>query len=210
MHLVVGLGNPGTEYEDHRHNVGFMVADELAGRWKMAAFKTRFGALMTLGELAKVPAVAAQAVRDGAAGSESSHRVALVKPMEFMNLSGNAVQRAASFYQVEPKNIIVLHDDIDLEYGRLKVKAGGGHGGHNGLRSITDHLGPAFLRVRIGVGHPGSKDRVIGHVLGPFSKSERAELPFVIGQAADAVDAIVNEGVTPAMNRFNQEDKKKR
>ena len=129
--------------------------------------------------------------------------MAVLKPLEYMNLSGQAVQRAAAFYQVDDKHVIVVHDEIDLEFGRIKVKAGGGHGGHNGLRSLHEHIGPAYLRVRCGVGHPGHKDRVIGHVLGPFSRAEQKELPFLVGAAADAVETIVKDGPIAAMNRFN-------
>jgi PTH1 family peptidyl-tRNA hydrolase len=183
---VVGLGNPGREYQDHRHNIGFMVVGELAGRLGLGPFKAKFG-----GELA--------------VGEARGQKLALLRPLEFMNHSGQAVQRAAAFYQVDPGHIVVVHDEIDLEFGRLKLKAGGGHGGHNGLRSITEHLGPAFVRVRCGVGHPGHKDRVVGHVLGPFSKAEQKELPFLVGAAADAVEAIIEGGLLAAMNRFNVE-----
>lgn len=184
MYLVVGLGNPGPEYRDHRHNIGFMVADELAERWHLGPLKSKFGGVLGLGEA-------------------HGKKLVLLKPMEFMNVSGQAVQRAAAFYQVQPHEVIVIHDEIDLDFGVLRVKAGGGHGGHNGLRSIAEQIGPAFLRVRVGVGHPGHKERVVGHVLGPFSRIEREELPFVVGEAADAVDTLLAEGATTAMNRYN-------
>jgi PTH1 family peptidyl-tRNA hydrolase len=184
LFLVVGLGNPGREYESSRHNIGFMLADALAGRWRLGPWKSKFGGLIDLGE-------------------SRGERIALLKPMEFMNVSGMAVQRAAAFYQVDARQVIVIHDDIDLELGRIKVKVGGGHGGHNGLRSITEQIGPAFVRVRAGVGHPGDKERVVGHVLGPFSKAEQKELPFLIDKGADAVESIVHEGASEAMNRFN-------
>ncbi|HZU84458.1 MAG TPA: aminoacyl-tRNA hydrolase [Polyangiaceae bacterium] len=184
MFLIVGLGNPGSEYAGSRHNVGFLVADELAARFRIGPLKAKFGGEIGLGEARGV-------------------RVALLKPMEYMNVSGPPVQRAAAFYQVEPKDIVVLHDDIDLEFGRLKVKVGGGHGGHNGLRSLVEHVGPAFIRVRCGVGHPGHKERVVGHVLGGFGKAEQKELPLLVGAAADAVETIIEKGVVAAMNRFN-------
>ena len=186
MFLIAGLGNPGRDYQDNRHNIGFMVADELALRWRLGGFKSKFGGELGSGEPAGL-----------------GERVALCKPMEFMNLSGGAVQRAAAFFQVDAAQVIVVHDEIDLEFGRIKVKQGGGHGGHNGLRSMSEHLGPGYLRVRCGVGHPGHRDRVVGHVLGPFSKAEQKELPFLIGEAADAVEAIVKDGPLRAMNRFN-------
>lgn len=123
--------------------------------------------------------------------------------MEFMNVSGPPVQRAAAFFQVTPAQVIAVHDDIDLEFGRLKVKVGGGHGGHNGIRSLAETIGPAFIRVRCGVGHPGSKERVVGHVLGNFSKAEQKDLPNLVDDASDAVEQIVKEGVVAAMNRWN-------
>jgi len=132
----------------------------------------------------------------------------VLKPMEYMNLSGQAVQRTMAFYQVDEKHVVVVHDEIDLEFGRIKVKVGGGHGGHNGLRSVSEQIGPAYVRVRCGVGHPGHKDRVVGHVLGPFSRAEQKELPFLVGGAADAVEAIVREGPIAAMNRFNVDKSK--
>jgi PTH1 family peptidyl-tRNA hydrolase len=190
LFLVAGLGNPGPDYADHRHNIGFIVADALASRWRLGALKTKFGAEVGQGEL-------------------GGTRVVLVKPKEYMNLSGGPVQRTADFFQVQPKDIIVIHDDIDLDFGRLKVKVGGGHGGHNGIRSIAGALGPAFIRVRCGVGHPGSKERVVGHVLGAFSKAEQKELPLVVGDAADAVELVIQQGVTAAMNRYNATAKEK-
>ena len=185
MFLVVGLGNPGEEYASHRHNVGFMVLDELCGRWRIGPLKQKFG-----GEQAK--------------GTIHEREVIALRPLRYMNVSGEAVQAAASFFQIEPRDVIVIHDDIDLEFGRLKVKVGGGHGGHNGVRSISEHLGPAFLRVRVGVGHPGHKERVIGHVLGPFTKAEQKELGPMVANAADAVETLIKEGAAFAMNKFNQ------
>lgn len=161
-----------------------MVADEIARRSRLPTMKSKFGGEYATGEVA-------------------GQRAAVLKPMEFMNCSGPPTQRAAAFFQVQPKDVIVLHDEIDLDFGRIKVKVGGGHGGHNGLRSLHEQLGPDYVRVRCGVGHPGHKDRVVGHVLGPFSKAEQKELPFLIGAAADAVEAIVKDGSLAAMNRFN-------
>ena len=178
---MVGLCNPGREYADTRHNIGFMVADELCRRWQLGVWKNKFG-----GEIA-----------------QKGDQIAL-KPLEYMNLSGQAVQRAAQFYKVSPTEIIVIHDEIDLPFGKLRVKAGGGHGGHNGLRSISENIGETYLRVRCGISKPiGGKERVTGHVLGGFSKAEREELPFLVGGAADAVEMIVNKGVTAAMNKMN-------
>lgn len=164
-----------------------MVIDELCTRFKLPAgsHKGKFGSEVF------------QADRGG-------QRVYLQKPMEFMNVSGQAVGRLSAFFRIEARETLIVHDDIDLPFGRIKVKAGGGHGGHNGLRSISDAIGPAYLRVRCGVGKPaGGKERVVGHVLSPFSKAEKKELPFLITGAADAVEAIMDRGATFAMNKFN-------
>jgi PTH1 family peptidyl-tRNA hydrolase len=185
--LVTGLGNPGPDYSDNRHNIGFMVIDELCTRWNipLGSLKGKFGSEV------------AQADRLG-------QRVHLQKPMEFMNVSGMAVQRVSAFFRIDVRETLIVHDDIDLPFGRVKVKIGGGHGGHNGLRSISEAIGPAYLRVRCGVGKPaGGKERVVGHVLSPFSKAEKKELPFLIGAAADAVEAILEKGATFAMNKYN-------
>lgn len=181
MLLIVGLGNPGREYEHTRHNIGFMVVDELARRWGVAGWRDKFG-----GELAQ-------------------HKdVVMLKPQEYMNVSGQAVQRTQAFYKIEPKDTVVIHDEIDLPFGKLRVKVGGGHGGHNGLRSIIQMTGDAFIRVRCGVGKPnGGKDKVTGHVLGGFSKAEQTELPFLVGGAADAVQMVLDKGTTIAMNKVN-------
>jgi len=181
MWLVVGLGNPGEEYERTRHNIGFMVADELARRWKAPGWREKFG-----GEIAQ------------------TQDIVVLRPQEYMNVSGQAVQRTQAFYKIEPSHTIVVHDEIDLPFGKLRVKVGGGHGGHNGLRSIIQMSGDAFVRVRCGVGKPdGGKERVTGHVLGGFSKAEQNELPFLIGGAADAVQMVLDKGATAAMNKVN-------
>jgi PTH1 family peptidyl-tRNA hydrolase len=184
MWMVVGLGNPGPKYERTRHNVGFRVADELVRRHGMSWKGSKLG-----GEVAT-----------GAVGRE---RAVLLKPMEFMNLSGFAVQRAAQFHEVEPKQIVVVHDEIDLDPGVLRLKSAGGHGGHNGLRSIIEQLGTAeFLRVRVGVGKPpGPSDEknVAGWVLAPFTE----DVAPLVERAADATEAILDKGIAAAMNTFN-------
>jgi peptidyl-tRNA hydrolase, PTH1 family len=178
--LVVGLGNPGREYAVTRHNIGFMVVDEWVRRLGLANWRTKFG-----GELLQ------------------KDEIVVLKPMEFMNVSGAAVQRTQQFFKIAPKDTVVIHDEIDLDFGRLKVKVGGGHGGHNGLRSITENIGADFIRVRCGVGKPDHKEKVVGHVLSGFSKSEQQELPFLVGEAADAVELIITKGTTAAMNKVN-------
>ncbi|HEY0328660.1 MAG TPA: aminoacyl-tRNA hydrolase [Rhodopseudomonas sp.] len=154
MRLLVGLGNPGAKYQGNRHNIGFMVLDEMARRHGFSPWRRRFQ-----GETA-----------DGTVGGE---RVTLLKPLTYMNDSGRAVQDAASFFKLGLPDIIVVHDEIELPAAKLRVKVGGGIAGHNGLRSISAHVGNDYRRVRIGVGHPGAKELVHGHVLNDFAKSER-------------------------------------
>jgi PTH1 family peptidyl-tRNA hydrolase len=185
MWLIVGLGNPGREYAANRHNAGFMVVDELARRVGGLSFRSKFG-----GHLAEARLGGDKAV--------------LLKPQSFMNCSGQVVAPAARFFDVPPDHLVVIHDELDLDFGRLKVKVGGGHGGHNGLRSIFADLGtPEFVRVRLGIGRPPPRMEGADYVLQNFSKVEGRELPFLLGDAADAVELILQAGVTSAMNRFN-------
>lgn len=189
MWLVVGLGNPGSQYAGNRHNLGFMVVDELARRWKAGPPRAKFGAELAEGEL----------------GGE---RVLLCKPMEFMNASGQAVARVAQFWKVAPASTVVVYDELDLPFGRLRLAPGGGAGGHNGLRSlIADWGSPDFNRVRAGVGRPAPGRDAAGHLLSDFSKAEAPEVPLLISEAADAVEAVVKGGIGPAMNRFNGKKK---
>ena len=183
--LVVGLGNPGDEYARTRHNVGAETVELLA---------KRHGASLRKGK----ERARADQVRIG------PELVALAIPLTYMNDSGLAVSALARRYGVEPEQIVIVQDELDLPVGALKVKNGGGLAGHNGLRSITAHLhSDAFLRVRIGVGKPVSKEHGADHVLKKFSKRERTEIDVIIEQAADAVECIVSDGVDAAMNRFN-------
>jgi PTH1 family peptidyl-tRNA hydrolase len=185
MHLVVGLGNPGDEYRDNRHNVGFMVVDELLARARGSALRAKFGA-----ELAEV--------------TLSGKRVLLCKPMEFMNVSGQSVARVAGFWKIPVADTIVVHDELDVPFGRLKLAAGGGPGGHNGVRSLIADLGdPNFPRVRFGIGRPAPGRDGAGYVLSDFSRAEAKELPDLRMLAADAVEAILTGGVAAAMNKFN-------
>jgi PTH1 family peptidyl-tRNA hydrolase len=182
--LVVGLGNPGREHERDRHNVGWLVADELArrmdGRWR-AKFS---------GRLAEVRL--------------DSLRLALLEPETFMNDSGRSVAAATRFFKAEPESLLVVHDDVDLEPGRLQARAGGGLAGHNGLRSLAQALGTQeFLRLRIGVGRPGRGDprSVADYVLSPFELEE--DVGALVSRAADAVETVAREGVEAAQQRFN-------
>jgi PTH1 family peptidyl-tRNA hydrolase len=191
VHLVVGLGNPGKKYERTRHNVGFMVAERLVRSHALPDFKEKFGGVWTKGELTH--------------GGKRSP-VALLLPQTFMNLSGESVQPAAAFLHVEPSNIIVIHDEIDLPWQDVRLKVGGGHAGHNGLRSIIQRLGtPEFVRVRVGVGRPppGFRGDVADYVLHDFDASERAELPAILERACVAVEKILVGGIQSAMNTTN-------
>lgn len=183
--LVVGLGNPGPEYAKTRHNVGAEVVELLA---------KRHGAKLKKG---KERALVDEVRVEGA-------RVALAIPLTYMNDSGDAVRLLAHRYGVEPEQIVIVQDELDLPVAALKLKAGGGLAGHNGLRSIKSHLhSDAFLRVRIGVNKPASKTQGADHVLNKFGKRERAEIDVTLERAADAVEAIVRDGITTAMNTFN-------
>lgn len=188
MWVIAGLGNPGRRYEKTRHNVGFEVLDELCRRHMQTGFRTKFGAEATTGLM-------------------SGTSVLLLKPMEFMNNSGFAVQRATQFHNTEPERILVIHDELDLPSARLKLKAGGGHGGNNGLRSIIEQLGNRdFLRIRVGIGKPAAgKEEGAGadHVLSPFASHEISEMNDAINKAADAAEAIIASGMKVAMNDFN-------
>lgn len=189
MWLLVGLGNPGPKYAQNRHNIGFMVVDELARRTGAEVFRAKFGGDLATCEI-------------------NGHKAALLKPMEYMNVSGRSVQRTAAFYQIEPKEIIVVHDEIDLELGRLQVKVGGGHAGHNGLRSIAQEFGsPDFIRLRCGVGRPNGSKAVAGFVLADFAKAESEEVKIVIQEAGDAVLDIIKRGPLLAMNKVNTRKK---
>jgi PTH1 family peptidyl-tRNA hydrolase len=182
--FVVGLGNPGREYERTRHNAGWLVLDELARRLD-ASWRGKFSGRLTEARL------------DGA-------RIALLKPETFMNDSGRSVAAAARFFKVPPESLLVVHDDVDLEPGRLQARAGGGLAGHNGLRSLAQALGSQdFLRLRIGVGRPGRGDRrsVADYVLSAFDADEDAAQ--VISRAADAVETVAREGLEPTQQRFN-------
>ncbi len=153
MLLVAGLGNPGSGYARNRHNIGFMAVDAIVHRHKLGPYRAKFE-----GELAQ--------------GEVGGRRILVLKPMTFMNESGRSIGAALRFFKLAPKDLVVFHDELDLAPGKIRVKQGGGAAGHNGLRSIEAHIGPDFRRVRLGVGHPGDKERVLGHVLQDFAKSD--------------------------------------
>ena len=172
MLVLAGLGNPGAGYAGHRHNMGFMAVDAIASLHRFAPWRKKFQGDMAEGEIAGT-------------------RILLLKPMTYMNLSGQSVAAALGFYKLGPDALIVFHDEIDILLGRVKVKAGCGHGGHNGIRDIMAHIGPDFRRVRLGVGHPGEKELVHNHVLQDFAKQERELAGKVIEAVAAEVPRLV-------------------
>jgi PTH1 family peptidyl-tRNA hydrolase len=198
--LVVGLGNPGKKYEHNRHNIGFMVVDELVRKHGLEAFS------------------AAPSGSSGSAAGEATHgliatpsgreRAQILKPMGFMNLSGYATQRTAAFHKIEVENILVVHDEIDLEFGIVRLKNGGGHGGHNGLRSLIEQLGSnKFARLRMGVGRdpsslPGAKDAA-GWVLKDFPVAQQPTLDAMIKAGCEDIETVLAKGIVPAMNQHN-------
>ena len=188
-HLVVGLGNPGAEYSSTRHNVGFMAVEHIADEFSISLSKKKFNLIYGQGQIEGVPVV-------------------LAKPQAFMNRSGLPTRQLADYFRILSRDILVIHDDIDLAFERIKIKTKGGDGGHRGVRSVMDAFGSGdFTRLRIGVGRgisaSGSGEQVVGHVLGRFSAEENRQLPQVLTQARDAVVTILREGVVIGMNRFN-------
>jgi PTH1 family peptidyl-tRNA hydrolase len=184
--LIAGLGNPGERYRLSRHNVGFMTLDRLGGAHAIRLDQQRHQARFGLGLLAGLPVVLAQ-------------------PLAFMNRSGPPMLQLAQDFHLSSNDLIVVHDDIDLVFGRLKIKAKGGHGGHNGLRSLMEAFGTGdFIRIRIGIGRPEAGGSVTDHVLGHFAAHEADQLPSVLGRAQEAVIAIIRHGPQEGMNRFNQ------
>ncbi|MFJ6935630.1 aminoacyl-tRNA hydrolase [Streptomyces sp. NPDC101132] len=187
--LVVGLGNPGPEYAGNRHNVGFMVVDLIADRirGKFKAHKAR-----------------AQVVegRIGPAGP-ANRRIVLAKPMSYMNLSGGPVTALRDFYKVPVERVVAVHDELDIDYGTLRLKLGGGDNGHNGLKSMTKSMGAEYHRVRFGIGRPPGRMQVADFVLKDFSSAERKELDYFVDRAADAVECLVLEGLERAQSSYN-------
>lgn len=192
--LLVGLGNPGPEYEHTRHNVGFMAADELA-RTARASFSAARGMRADLAE------TIISALGLGIAPGE---KLIIAKPRTFMNESGVAVGKIAAFYQVPPARIVVVHDELDLDFGQLRLKLGGGDNGHNGLRSIRAHLHTGdFYRVRFGIGRPPGRQPATDYVLGRFPAAQREDLALEVRRAADACQLLITEGLGAAQNKFN-------
>lgn len=182
---MAGLGNPGEEYARTRHNVGFMVIDRLAEIFSLPLEKSKFNVQYNVGSVA-------------------GRRVFLAKPMAFMNNSGPPLANLARYFKIEDRHLLIIHDDIDLTFGQLKIKTNGGHGGHNGIASIIRAFGSKeFTRLRIGIDHPGEKEEVVGHVLGRFSTDERGILDQLIDRAGQAAETILTKGEREAMQKFH-------
>lgn len=188
MKLIVGLGNPGIEYAETRHNIGFMVAEHLADRSGIVLKRKGHQGFYGVGRVA---------------GAEAT----ILLPQTFMNRSGSSVASAYQSLGVEPGDLIVAHDEIDLDFGSLRIKVGGGHGGHNGLRSVCSSLGESsYIRLRMGVGRPPAGGDVAAHVLSRFNASERGHLSKYVETATDALEALIRDGAQEAMNRFNNRE----
>jgi len=185
MMFVAGLGNPGSKYEGTRHNAGFLVVDELVRRWGANLKSDRFGNL-----------AGAAPIRD--------NKVIFAKPQKFMNRSGSPLRGLMGFYKGTVENLVVVHDEVDLPFGALKIKLGGGHGGHNGLRDIHQHMGSnAYFRIRFGVGRPPAGWDTADYVLGQWTPEEQTALGAAVDKAADAVETLVEKGLQAAMNQFH-------
>jgi len=183
MILLVGLGNPGGKYAKNRHNIGFMALDTIVRRHSFGPWRTKFSGQMCEGTI------------DGV-------KVLALMPETYMNESGRSIGAAARFYKIDPENVVVMHDELDLAFVKLKVKIGGGHGGHNGLRSTDAHLGKNYKRIRLGIGHPGAKEKVHGHVLGDFAKAEVPELEKMLDTVCQHIGEVANGRDTEFMNRY--------
>ena len=186
MKLIVGLGNPGERYSFTRHNIGFLIAETLAEKYGITITASKYDACFGRGSICATPVI-------------------LTKPQTFMNLSGSAVGRIARFFKVDTRDIIVIHDDLDLQWGDVRVKSGGGDGGHKGLGSVIYHLGDIeFTRVRIGIGRPEHKGMIESYVLQSFSEEEKKLLPDIVARACNAVVEVISSGTQAAMNKCNR------
>ena len=186
LHVVAGLGNPGDKYGGTRHNVGFFVVDALSSEYSIPLDRRKFDTFY-------------------GRGTVKGEEVILIKPQSYMNRSGIPICRFIDYFEISHRNMLVIHDDIDLVYGRIKIKAKGGHGGHNGVRSIIDTLGDDnFTRLRVGIGRSENESNVTGHVLGRFRSDEKKLLEQIVARSRDAAVTILCEGTKEGMNRFNE------
>ncbi len=185
MHVVVGLGNPGAQYAGNRHNIGFMAVDAIHARHGFAPWRSRFSADISEGRI-------------------GAHKVLLIKPTTFMNLSGQAVGEVVRFYKLDAADVTVLHDELDLDPGRTRIKVGGGHGGHNGLKSMDAHLGKDYRRIRLGIGHPGHRDLVSSYVLHDFPKADQSWVEALTDEVARSLDLMLDGKDSDLNARLNE------
>ncbi|MBX4335103.1 aminoacyl-tRNA hydrolase [Bartonella raoultii] len=190
MWLIAGLGNPGVQYQNNRHNIGFMAVDAIHQFFSFSPWSKKFQAEISNGLI-------------------NGEKTFLIKPQTFMNLSGQAIGEALRFYKLNSKNFIVIYDELDLPAGKVRVKHGGGHNGHNGIKSIDAHCGTDYCRVRLGIGHPGSKGLVHQHVLGNFTKSDQQWLPLLLDAIAKNTTLLIKENKSLFMNAISQAMKNK-
>lgn len=174
MQLIVGLGNPGGKYQYTRHNIGYMAIDNIVSAQQDYKIKKKFNSIIY------------ETIID-------KNRIILIKPETYMNNSGDAVSQIANFYKIDSKNILVLHDELDIPFGKIRIKSGGGNAGHNGLKSISKKIDNNYTRVRLGIGHPGNKERVNGHVMGNFTGSEKEKLNQILNYLTNNIYEIVNK-----------------
>jgi peptidyl-tRNA hydrolase, PTH1 family len=184
MFLLVGLGNPGAKYKDNRHNIGFKAVLEIQSRFNFSEFTNKYQGLYSTGTIA-------------------GHKVHLLMPQTYMNKSGHSVAELARFFRIEPKNIIVFHDELDIDPLKVKMKIGGGEGGHNGLKSITSCIGSKdYCRIRLGIGHPGDKNLVANYVLKDFPKDQASEYEHILYSVSKIMPTLLNEGIGKASNEL--------
>ena len=183
MLLIAGLGNPGPRYAKQRHNIGYMAADAIARRHSFSGWSKKFR-----GEISE--------------GTIAGEKVLVIKPQTFMNLSGESVGEAMRFYKLSPSDLIVIYDELDLQPGKVRIKTGGGAGGHNGIKSIDAHCGKDYRRLRLGIGHPGAKERVTGHVLGDFAKADSDWVNTLLEAVADNADKLVSGDDSGFLNKI--------
>lgn len=174
MQLIVGLGNPGEKYQYTRHNIGYMAIDNIVSAQQDYKIKKKFNSIIY------------ETIID-------KNRIILIKPETYMNNSGDAVSQIANFYKIDSKNILVLHDELDIPFGKIRIKSGGGNAGHNGLKSISNKIDNNYTRVRLGIGHPGNKERVNGHVMGNFTGSEKEKLNQILNYLTNNIYEILNK-----------------
>lgn len=182
-YLFVGLGNPGSQYNLNRHNIGFMAVDAIIDIWSLPDYKNKFSAKVTEGKL-------------------SGQKVIICKPQTYMNLSGKSVAEICSFYKIPPEHVYVFHDDLDLDPGIIRFKQGGGHGGHNGLKSLDQYIGKNYWRIRLGIGHPGIKEAVTGHVLGNFQKKDEDWLTDILAIIGKNAPYLLSDTQNEWINRL--------